>query len=510
MYFSSTTNNYKSKIKSKKISSTTPNTKVNQNQGKIRKLHRSPLNTLNKSQNFAITKKKFESNIKIKNINNPIQINPKKIFPMHNPKNLNFIYKKNLKLNPFLYNNNRSSSKTNSFSNYFVKTSNKITHNLRKNHSNTNIINITNTNTSNFNEFLKNNYFYNAKPNNIKKRSLIKIRDIMNNDDLSISKNNNKNGNFYPLVITEESKKNNNEIIGKKKIKKSESSFNSCIKNNYPPIKHLKASSTTMIGKPNFIINNNQNKQGINNPIIINNLIDNISSSKISGNAYLETLENKIINEIKEFKNYKNNEIMDKVKIIFEEVLEYLVPKESQNIFSMLLKEIYNINREYLDNINQLDGINEKYKIKINCYEKKYKELAIILNNKEKEINNLKKEIENIKNEKKIFHNLKIDKNCGNNAKKKIKKNHSLANLEIRKDNNSIKKINAINIDDLYPLYFLDKINYIQNDAEKEMPKLNLEQKYIEKCIKKEIIKRNEVKLTPFQKIALQFEMPDS
>ena len=88
MYFSSTSNNYKSKIKSKKISSTTPNTKVNQNKEKIRKLHRSPLNTLNKSENFVITKKKFESNIKIKNknIKNPIQINPKKIFPMYNPK----------------------------------------------------------------------------------------------------------------------------------------------------------------------------------------------------------------------------------------------------------------------------------------------------------------------------------------------------------------------------------------------------------------------------------------
>ena len=42
------------------------------------------------------------------------------------------------------------------------------------------------------------------------------------------------------------------------------------------------------------------------------------------------------------------------------------------------------------------------------------------------------------------------------------------------------------------------------------MPKLNLEQKHIEKCIQKEIIKRNEAILTPFQKIALQFEMPDT
>ena len=43
-----------------------------------------------------------------------------------------------------------------------------------------------------------------------------------------------------------------------------------------------------------------------------------------------------------------------------------------------------------------------------------------------------------------------------------------------------------------------------------KIPKLNLEQKYIEKCIQKEIIKRNEENLTPFQKIALQFEMANT
>ena len=85
MYFSGTSNNYKSKIKSKKITSTTPNTKISQNQGKIRKLHRTPINNLNKSQNITITKKSFQT--KIKNVrNNPIQINAKKIFPVENKK----------------------------------------------------------------------------------------------------------------------------------------------------------------------------------------------------------------------------------------------------------------------------------------------------------------------------------------------------------------------------------------------------------------------------------------
>ena len=66
--------------------------------------------------------------------------------------------------------------------------------------------------------------------------------------------------------------------------------------------------------------------------------------------------------------------------------------------------------------------------------------------------------------------------------------------------------MNAKNVDDLDALYFYDKINYYQNDDEKEIPRLNLEQNYIEKCIQKEIIKRNDINLTPFQKVALQFD----
>ena len=324
MYFSGTSNNYKSKIKSKKITSTTPNTKISQNQGKIRKLHRTPINNLNKSQNITITKKSFQT--KIKNVrNNPIQINAKKIFPVQNIKNINFMHKnKNLKIHPLLC-NNRSSSKTNSLSNYYTKTTNKIEHNLRKNYSNTNIINITNTNTTNFNEYIKNNFFYHGKPivNNYKKNSLTKIKDILNTEDLSLSKNISKNSTLYPLVITEESKKNLNENNEKFKIKKNESNFNTYIK-KFPSITKLKNNSTTILNKQSLILNN-QNKLGIS-PIIINNQTENLSSEKNSQNAYLDTFENKITNEIKEFKNYKNNEIIGKLKSLFDEALEYIVP----------------------------------------------------------------------------------------------------------------------------------------------------------------------------------------
>ena len=161
----------------------------------------------------------------------------------------------------------------------------------------------------------------------------------------------NKNSSFYPLVITEESKKNLNEKKEKIRIKKSESSINIYSKNQYPSIKTLEACSTQLLIKPDLILNNNyssnQDKKGNINPIIIKNQTENNSSGKNSGNAHIDSFENKIINDIKEFKNYKNNEIMDKIKVIFNEVIEYLVPKESKNIFSMLIKEIYNKQRLY-------------------------------------------------------------------------------------------------------------------------------------------------------------------
>ena len=79
----------------------------------------------------------------------------------------------------------------------------------------------------------------------------------------------------------------------------------------------------------------------------------------------------------------------------------------------------------------------------------------------------------------------------------------------MKRNNSYFKYLNTKNIDDLDALYFFDKVEYNQNE-EKEIPKLNLDQKHIEKCIQKELIKRNEKNLTPFQKIALQFEMTDS
>ena len=521
MNYSVYNNNYKPKIKIKNnTTSTTPNTKYSQYPNKSRKIHRTPINTLNKSQNFSIAQRVFKKSNNILGNNNKILLQSKKLFPIQNHKKVNFI-NKNLKLNLFQFENNKNNTKTNSLSKYFTK--NKIDHNLRRNYSNTNIINITNTNTTNYNEFIKNNIFYQSKSNiyKFKKNPIIKMKDYLTSEDLSISKNNNnnKNSSLYPLVITEESKKNGQENIGKIKNKKNESCCNSFVKSNYPSIKNLKTSSTTTLIKQNIILNNNQNNnQNIRiNTVIPNNPIENLSTEKNRGYTHLDTFENKIINEIKELNNLKKNEIIDRIKIIFEEAIEYLVPKESQNVFSLILKEIFKINKEYADNINQLKEEVENYKTKINKYQSKYNELVLKIKSKDKELKNLKKELENHEKAQIKLENEEIKEPCikSNESniiyKKQIKKNFSSINLKIKNDNNTfIKKLNAKNVNDLDALYFLDKINYNQNNINKRIPKLNLDEKYIENCIKNEIIKRNEINLTPFQKVALQFEMLDT
>ena len=250
--------------------------------------------------------------------------------------------------------------------------------------------------------------------------------------------------------------------------------------------------------------NNNQNKSRVNSNILGNptsssgGFIENLSTEKTSGCAHMDNFELKIINEIKELKKLKKNEINDKIKTIFEEAIDYLIPKESQNVFLLILKEISNINNDYYDNIKQLNNNIELLKIKINNYENKYLEISNKLKKKEKELSFLKKEVDKFYKEKEIKFNAIKNKKISS-VDVKIKK----------RDNLYFKNLNVKNLDDLDALYFFDKVEYNQNNG-KEMPKLNLEQKHIEKCIQKEIIKRNEAILTPFQKIALQFEMPDT
>jgi hypothetical protein len=438
IFFSGFSNNYKPKIKAKNI---TPNIKISQNQGKIKKLHKSPINPLNK--------RLLDINIKKLRNKNPIHLNRKNIF--HNIKNINFINKTNLKIYPLIYKNNKNISKTNLFTNYFSKTINKIENNLRRNYSNKNIMNISNSDNDNFNKSIKNNFYYQNKSNlnNLKQHSFIKMKDILNNDNLSIPKKINKNSIVYPLIETEEPKKNVLESIDKLKLKKNENSFNNCF--NFSSTKELQQSFSSLI-KPNLTLNNNHNKS--EKKIIILNQNENILTKEKSNDIFYteENFEHKLINKLKDLKNYKNNELIDKIKVIIEETIKNLLPKELQKIIKLLFKEVININKHYLDNINHLKELIQKYKIKIIHYEKYFRDLINKLKNKEKELNDLKKEMEELQKEKKKFERYKINKT------KKIQKKISLTD----NNNSFIAKLNKDNIDDLEALNFLDKINNIK------------------------------------------------
>ena len=97
----------------------------------------------------------------------------------------------------------------------------------------------------------------------------------------------------------------------------------------------------------------------------------------------------------------------------------------------------------------------------------------------------------------------------------------------IKRNNYYFAQLNRKNLDDLDAIYFFDKINnnnngkivfnnnnknnnnnynYVNNNGD-IVPQLNLDPKYIEDCKNKELLKIEEAHLTPFQRIALQFEM---
>jgi hypothetical protein len=517
LHYSGSTNNFNTKIKPQHTNSITQNSKLNQYLEKNRKIHKSPAHILNKSQNISGAKNSFKTNIKNKIINNnKSNLNAKKIVPFQNLKNFYLINKNNnsIKINTLPYQSNLNISKNNSLSNYFTKACNIKNPNLRRNNTNTNILKMNNnTNFNTTNNAINTNYYQNKSTlYKVKKSPITKIKDYLVTDDFIINKNNNRNSSLYQLAITEESKKNinTNEKKNKASIKKTESVSNTFVKKNHASIKKVKTSSTSILNKK-FILNSQNNKNNQNNSRVQTSILgpasssggfnENLSTEKTSGCARMENCELKIMNEIKELKNCKNNEIFDKIKIIFEEAIDSLIPKESRNIFLSLLKEICNINNEYLENINNLKAMIEHLKSKMNNYESKYSDLVNKYKSKEKELMNLKKEVEKFfkENEKK-----------NNNEKTKIKnKKNSSFDQKIKRGNTYFTNLNVKNIDDLDALYFFDKIEYNQNN-ENEIPKLNLESKYIEKCIQKEIIKRNEVNLTPFQKIALQFEMSDT
>ena len=529
LHFSGSSNNFKAKVKAQNSNDINLKTKLNQYLEKNRKEHKSPADTLlNKSQNISRVQNLFKTNTKNKiinnyNKNNKSQLHVKKIMPIQNVKN-NY----SIKISSIQYQNNLNISKNKSLSNYYTKNNanarNAYNLNFKRNDTNSNImskINISHHNISNLNtnnnynsNFFQNkyHYYYSKKNSKKKENSIIKIEEYLKTDDFNINKSNNRNTSLYPLVITEDLKKkdnfnNTNTNKNKSKKKKIESVNNTFIKKNHSSIKMLKTSSTSVLNKKtNFILNTNNNNSNnnhnnsrghsniMNNPFSSSGgFIENLSTEKTSGCARLDSLESKIMKEINDLKNCQTVAIIDKIKSIFEEVLDCLIPKESQNIFILLVNEVSNITKKLCDNIIHYKEMAENLKIEINRYEDKYNGLISKYRKKEKELINLKKEIEDFYEERNF-----------NDRYNRV----SSFDMKIKRGNLFFKELNKKNIDDLDALYFFDKVDYNQNE-ENDIPKLNLEQSYIEKCIQKEIIKRNEDNLTPFQKIALQFEMPD-
>ena len=527
LHFSGSSNNFKAKVKAQNSNCLNLKTKLNQYLEKNRKEHKSPADTLlNKSQNISRVQNLFKTNTKNKiinnnNKNNKSQLQAKKIMPIQNLKN-NY----SIKISSIQYQNNLSISKNNSLSNYFTKSNVRNAHNLnfKRNYTNSNIMskfnishhNISNLNANNYNSnFFQNkyHYYYSKKNSKKKENSLIKIKENLKTDDFIINKNNNRNTSLHPLVITEELKKkdnfnNTNTNKTNSKIKKIESVNNTFIKKNHSSIKKLKTSSTSVLNKKtNFILNinnnnsnNNQNNSRVHSNIMSNpfsssgGFIENLSTEKTSGCARLDSLESKIMKEINELKKCQTVAIIDKINSIFEEVIDCLIPKESQNIFILLVNEVSNITKKLCDNIIHYKEMIENLKIRINRYENKYNDLINKYRKKEKELINLKKEIEDFYEERNI-----------NNRYSKI----SSVDMKIKRGNLFFKELNEKNIDDLDALYFFDKVDYNQNE-EKDIHKLNLEQRYIEKYIQKEKKKKNEDNLNKKKKIALQFEMQDT
>ena len=105
-------NNLKMKIKTHcKNNSTTPNTKLSQ-YDKNHLSRKSPINALNKSQNFTKIQKNYKSGIKNLMINNQLLGNAKKILPMNNLNNNN---------NKNWNSTNKSLPKNSSLPNYYTK-----------------------------------------------------------------------------------------------------------------------------------------------------------------------------------------------------------------------------------------------------------------------------------------------------------------------------------------------------------------------------------------------------
>jgi hypothetical protein len=256
-----------------------------------------------------------------------------------------------------------------------------------------------------------------------------------------------------------------------------------------------------------------------------------------------------LIKELNNIKNVEKDKKYEKLKSIFEESIEHFIPNQYQKIFYMIIKELDDINKMNINDLKYLKEKKEELNNKIKIIENENQIYKIQLEENNKEIDSMKTQLikkqENIlsfpyknhTNNKKIkfhyekgknfFKNKNMDEDEDNlNSESDFKESISNNIYQISRNNEYLIELNKKNLNDLDAIYFFDKINndlngkivvnneekignnynYISNNGE-IVPQLNLDPKYIEDCKSKELLKIEEEHLTPFQRIALQFEM---
>ena len=563
-YLTGSFNKYRNKIKGnmKMNMSITPNTKITQYLERKKNInhHKSPSNLLNKSQNIHENQKISKLNLKnyiinkklnrrnLNHNNSKTKANNKKSNSI-NPSRNNFSIKLNSMNNlPGCYinnnitnfinnnvnniiNNNKTMTKNNSLSYYYSSNYNTT------NNKNKNIGKINNDYTLNKLMCIKDNLSYYATFNYNK--GINKIQKKTPTVNLTTDNSNSRNMKSSPCnyFITEESKiymKDKNRIKNKSKLKMSYLNLK----------KNKKKSSNILLNK---IKSNIPLKIPHKNSYHIPQISygGDISIEKSNPSPPIDTFELKITNELKNIKEANKDEKNSKLKKIYEDSIEHFIAKEYRNIFllkRLILKEFDDINKDYLNDIKYLKEKNEELNNKIKNKENENVILKKKLEENENEINIIKKKlVENIgyynnhQNEINYEKNYNEEEEYEEENEYEENKNNSRyydivlnKNDKFNRNNYYFAQLNKKNIDDLDAIYFFDKINngninrkiiinnngdnlsnnynYINNKGE-IVPELNLDPKYIEDCKKRELLKIEEAHLTPFQRVALQFEM---
>ena len=565
-YLTGSFNKYRNKIKGnmKMNMSITPNTKITQYLERKKNInhHKSPSNLLNKSQNIHENQKISKINLKnyIMNKklnrrhlihNNKAKQNNRKSNSI-NPSRNNFSIKLNSMNNlPACYinnnntnflnsnvnniiNNNKTMSKNNSLSFYYSSNYNTT------NNKNKNIGKINNDYSLNKLMCLKANLSYYSNFNYNK--GINKLQKKSPSVNITTDNSNSRNMKSSPCnyFITEESKimmRDKNRIKNKSKLKMSYLNLK----------KNKKKSSNILLSK---IKSNIPLKIPHKNSYHLPQMSygGDISIEKNNPSPPIDTMELKISNELKNIKETKKEEKHDKLKKIFEDSIDYFIPKDYKNLFLLILKEYDDINKDYLNEIKILKEKNVELNNIIKEKENENDFLKEKLEKNDNELNLIKKKlIENIEYYNNNHHNHNNDINYQKNYNEEEyeneyeedeyeeNKNNSSGYYDgilnkydnFKRNNNYFAQLNKNNIDDLDALYFFDKIitsninrkiiinnnndnlinyNYINNKGE-VVPELNLDPKYIEECKRKELLKIEDEHLTPFQKVALQFEM---